>query len=244
MKLIFKTIKIVCLAIFSILACPGFSFSQDQPQDPTSQVQEYTFKIDKLGDATLEVSTKMTQSQWEGFKQGPLVNDPSISKRDMERSMSTYVLEDFKRDIDDMNRTVKMSLKVKAMAAYKGSGNWEFRLGMKNPQVTKLPDNSMMITANANMNGQLVQQIYKVSFPNGASNIQQTTDSFGSTIFTYSYGGGIGSFFTWNNIIGVLLIIFAILIYVRTTKQEAVTLSINKRIANPNPPTPEGGLLP
>ncbi len=170
MKLIFKTIKIACLAIFSILVCSGTSFSQDQPQDPTSQVQEFTFKIDKLGDATEEVSTKMTQSQWENFKQGPLVNDPSISKRDMERSMSTYVLEDFKRDIDDMNRTVKkMSLRGKSiMAAYKGSGNWELKLGMKNPQVTKLPDNSMMITSNANMNGALVQQIWKVSFPSGA----------------------------------------------------------------------------
>ena len=142
-----------------------------------------------------------------------------------------------------MNRTVKMTLTVKAMAAYKGSGNWEFKLGMKNPQVTKLPDNSMMVTTNANLSGQLVQQIWKVSFPSGSSNIQQTSDSFGNAMFTYSYGGGIGSYFAWNNILGVLLIIFAVLLYARTTKQEALTLSINKQIANPNPQTPDR-LLP
>jgi hypothetical protein len=232
MKLIFKTIKATFLAIFCMVVYTGSAFAQD----PTQQVQEFTFKIDKLGDATEEVSTKMTQSQWENFKQGPLVNDPSISKRDLERAMSTYVLEDFKRDIDDMNRTVKMSLKVRAMAVYKGGGNWELKLGMKDPQVTKLPDNSMMITTNANLSGELVQQIYKISFPNGAKDIQQTTDSFGSTLFTYSYGGGIGAYFTWNNIIGVLLIIFAVLLYLRTTKQEALTININKRIANPAPP--------
>jgi hypothetical protein len=238
MKLIFKTIKATFLAIFCMVVYTGSAFSQD----PTQQVQQFTYKIDKLGDAIVEVSTKMTQSQWENFKQGPLVNDPSISKRDMERSMSTYVLEDFKRDIDDMNRTVKMSFTIKAMAAYKGNGNWEFRLGLKDPQVTKLPDNSMMVTTNANLSGELVQQIWKVSFPAGSKNIQQTTDSFGSALFTYSYGGGIGSFFTWNNIIGVLLIIFAVLIYLRTTKQEALTININKRITNPPPPAPD--LLP
>jgi len=239
MKLIFKTIKAVFLTIICMVVYAGPAFSQD----PTQQVQQFTYKIDKLGDATVEVSTKMTQSQWENFKQGPLVNDPSISKRDMERSMSTYVLEDFKRDIDDMNRSVKMSFKVKAMAAYKGNGDWEFRLGLKDPQVTKLPDNSMMVTTNANLSGELVQQIWKVSFPAGSSNIQQTTDSFGSSMFTYKYGGGIGAYFTWNNIIGVLLIIFAVLLYLRTTKQGALTLNINKRIANPPPPAPDG-LLP
>jgi hypothetical protein len=236
----FKKVKAIFLAIFCMVvyACSAFS------QDPTQQIQQFTIKIDKLGDATIELSTKMTQSQWENFKQGPLVNDPSISKRDMERNMSAYVLEDFKRDIDDMNRTVKMSFTVKAMAAYKGNGNWEFRWGGKDPQVTKLPDNSMMVTTNANLSGELVQQIMKISFPAGAKNIQQTTDSFGSALFTYSYGGGIGSYFTWNNIIGVLLIIFAVLIYLRTSKQEAVTLSINKRIASPPPPTPDSGLIP
>jgi hypothetical protein len=232
MKLIFKTIKATFLAAFCIVVCTGSAFSQD----PTEQVQEFTYKIDKLGDATLEVSTKMTQSQWENFKQGPLVNDPSISKRDMERNMSTYVLEDFKRDIDDMNRTVKMSFKVRAMATYKGNGNWEFRWGGKDPQVTKLPDNSMMVTTNANLSGELVQQIMKISFPSGASNIQQTTDSFGTSMFTYKYGGGIGSYFAWNNIIGVLLIIAAVIVYIQAAKQQQaqalLNISINKRIAD------------
>jgi hypothetical protein len=237
MKLIYNTIKITFFAILSLTLLPGTSFSQDL-QDPTQQVQQLTYKIDKLGDATFELSTKMTQAQWEGFKQGPLVNDPSISKRDLERAMSTYVLEDFKRDIDDMNRTVKMTLKVKAMAAYKGGGKWELRLvGMKNPQVTKLPDNSMMITSNANMGGALVQQISKISFPDGASNIQQTSDSFGNSMFTYSYGGGIFSYFTWNNIVGVLLLVAAGLMFSKISKQQPpVNININKQIASPDAP--------
>src|SRR5579862_8203837 len=123
MKPTYKTVKTICLGIFSVFLChiPFFSMAQDV----TNQIQEFTVKIDKLGDAQWEISTKMTQSQWEGFKQGPLVNDPSISKRDMERNMSTFVIENFQRDIDDMNRTVKMTCKVKAFAQYMGDGKWQ-----------------------------------------------------------------------------------------------------------------------
>ena len=189
------------------------AFSQVAAQDPTSQTQEFDIKIDKLGDATLELSTKMNQAQWENFKQGPLVNDPSISKRDMERNMSTYVLEDFKRDIDDMNRAVKISVKLKAFAAYNGNGKWSLMLGTKDPQVTKLSDNSYMSTSNTMMNGLLVQQIYKISFPEGAKDIQQSTDSFGKAIFTYTSGGGVAAIFKWNNIAGALLIIAAVVVF-------------------------------
>lgn len=229
MKHIFKTLSIFCLTLFSILFGTTYSFSQD----PTNQIQEFVVKIDKLGDATWEVSEKMNQSQWEGFKQGPLVNDPSITKRNMERSMSTYLIEDFKRDLDEMNRTVKMSFKVKAMAAYKGGGHWELKLDSKNPQITKLADNGQMMTSNTTINGQLIQQTFKVYFPDGASNIEQSTDSFGKALFTYSSGGGIGALFSWNNIAGILFIIGAVVVFLRINKQKETIININKQIANP-----------
>ena len=230
MKQIFKTIKTTCCIIFLILLCPR-AFSQEAPTDPTDQIMQINVKIDKLGDAQWEMSTKMTQSQWEGFKQGPLVNDPSISKRDMERNLSTYLMEDFKRDIDDMNRTVKMTFKVKAFALYMGDGKWQLGLDSKDPQVTKLADNSYMMTSNSYSNGALVQQIYKVFFPDRASNIQQSTDSFGKAIFTYTSGGGLWSYFTWNGILGVLLIIAAIILFVKMPKN-APGMGTNKQIAN------------
>jgi hypothetical protein len=137
MKHIFKTISICSLALIAVL----FGTKYAVAQDPTDQMQEFIVKIDKLGDATWEVSEKMTQSQWEAFKQGPLVNDPSITKRNMERSMSTYLIEDFKRDLDEMNRAVKMSFTVKAMATYKGGGHWELRLDSQ-----KIPRSQNLLT--------------------------------------------------------------------------------------------------
>jgi len=160
----------------------------------------------------------MTQAQWENFKNSQLMNDPSIAKRNMERSLSTYVLEDFNRTVDEMNRAVKMTFKVKAAAQYNGNGNWTFKLDSKNPQVSKLADNSYMLISNMYVGNALVQQTSKIYFPDGASNIQQTTDSFGKALFTYSKGGGLLSYFTWNNILGVLLIAAAIFLAVRQQK--------------------------
>lgn len=191
-----------------------------QQQDPTEQVQEFTIKIDNLGDADFQVSEKMTQQQWMNFKQGQLANDPAIARRDMQRSMSAYVIEDFKRDMDEMNRTVTMSLKVKAMATYKGNGNWEMKLDSKDPQITKLSDNAFMMTSNKVFGGSLTQQIFKVFFPSGASNIQQSTDSFNKAMFTYKNGGGLAAIFRWNNILGILLILGAIASYMFLGKKD------------------------
>ena len=195
-------------------------------QDPTQMVQTFNIHINDLGDAEMEVSAQMNQQQWLSFKQGQLANDPSIARRDMQREMSAYLIEDFKRELDDMNRTIKMTLKVKAMATYKGNGHWEMRLDSKNPQVTKLADNSYMMTSNTYINGQLVQQVFKVFFPSSAGNIQQSTDAFNKATFTYNDGGGIGSVLTVTNILGMLLIIGAgVSFYLQTKKKGHPALS-------------------
>jgi hypothetical protein len=193
-----------------------------QTADPTQQIQEFNITINDLGDAKYEMSEKMTQTQWEYFKQSPIVNDPSIARRNLQRGMASADIEDFKRDIDDMNRVVKMSLTVKAFATYKGDGKWEMRLDSKDPQITKLADNAFMSISNVMINGQLTQQIYKVYFPSRAYNILQSTDSFDKAMFTYEDGGGLMSMISWNNMLAIVLILVAgALILVNVQKPRA-----------------------
>ena len=227
MKLISNITAAISCATITLIGLTGNSFAQVQAPDPVNLQQTITIKIDNLGDAQWELAQNMTQAQWENFKNSTLVNDPSIAKRDMERSLSTYVLEDFNRTVDDMNRSIKMTFKVKADAEYNGNGNWTFRLDSKNPQVSKLADNSYMMTTNMYFGNALTQQTYKIFFPDGASNVQQTTDSFGKAVFTYSKGGGLMSYLTWNNILGVLLII------------AAVVLAVLQNKPKPTPPQPK-----
>ena len=201
--------------LFTLLA--GYNaICQVTPEDPTSLTQEFVVNIDKLGNATMELTQKMNGSQWENFKASPMYNDPSISRRDFERSMSSYVMDDFKRDVDDMNRSIKLTVKVRSYAQYKGNGQWALKIDSKNPQVTKLTDNSYMMTGNAAMGQMLVQQIYKIYFPSNASDVTQTTDEFGKAIFSYNAGAGFTSYLKWNNIAGILLILAALYFLMKT----------------------------
>jgi hypothetical protein len=215
MKTVYNKIPGNIIIFFFLIIISYSANGQVTPEDPTNLVQEFTVNIDKLGDANMDLTQKMTASQWESFKQAPIFNDPSMAKRDMERSMATYVVEDFKRDVDEMNRSVKLSLKVKSYAQYKGNGHWSFKIDSKNPQVTKLTDNAYMITGNAAIGSALVQQIFKINFPSSASNVTQTTDEFGKAIFTYDAGSGFTSYLTWNNMVGILFILAAVFFLIK-----------------------------
>lgn len=226
MKATYKIIATV-LIFLSLAIIKSNSYSQVTAEDPTSLVQEFTVNLDKLGNATMELNQKMTASQWQIFKSSQIYNDPAMAKRDMERSMSTFVIDDFKRDMDDMNRSVKLTLKVKSYAQYKGSGNWSLKIDSKNPQVTKLTDKAYMITGNAVMGDNIVQQIFKIYFPSGASDVTQTTDEFGKAIFTYNAGRGLSTYFSWNNVVGILLILAAVFLLLKSQmKQKYNTVKV------------------
>ncbi len=209
MKIVFKKLVSLPVMFFIGMLIFGQSYGQVAPDNPTNLVQMFTARIDKMGDADVEVTQKMTASQWEAFRQSPIFNDPSIAKRNMERSMATYVVKDFKRNIDEMDRKVAISLKVIGYSQYKGDGYWAVKIEFKDPQVTKLADNAYMITGNAVMGTSLVQQIVKIYFPAGAKNVEQTTDEFGKAIFSYTLSDGLVAYLKWNNIVGLLFILSA-----------------------------------
>lgn len=220
MKTINKKIAVFLVASLSLTLVTGTLFAQATPEDPTTLVQEFTINIDKLGNANEVLTEKMTASQWGSFKASQIYNDPALSKRDLERSMSTYVIDDFKRDLDEMNRQVTLSLKVLSYVQYKGNGQWSMKIDSKNPQVTKLTDNAYMITGNAVLGNNLVQQLYKIYFPSSAGAVTQTTDEFGKAIFTYNLGGGVVSYMKWNNITGLVLILAALFFVVRNQRSQ------------------------
>jgi hypothetical protein len=225
MKTIYKKIAGSLILSLSLITIAFNSYSQVTPEDPTSLVQEFTVNLDKLGNATMELTQKMNASQWATFKTSQIYNDPAMAKRDMERSMSTYVIDDFKRDMDEMNRQIKLTLKVMSYAQYKGNGQWSLKIDSKNPQVTKLTDNAYMITGNAVMGNSLVQQIFKIYFPGNANDVTQTTDEFGKAIFTYNAGRGITAFLTWNNIVGILLILVAVFFLLKSQKAQKYNIA-------------------
>ena len=224
MKKIFQhQITLLTITLLMIIYQPVNG--QVSSKDPTSLTDEYTIRIDKLGDAQLELTEKLTAAQWQYFKQTPLMTDVSVAKRNLENSMATYDLENYKRDIDEMNRTVKISVTIKSEAQYDGDGKWEVKTDQENPQIEKLTDKEYMISDNISMSGMLVHENYKIFFPDGSKDVQQTTDEFGKTKFTYKLGSESASLMSWNNILGVLLILSSVVFFVRMPKSTPNTSS-------------------
>jgi len=171
---------IMLLLIFSV------KLNAQQQSDPTAVTQEIDYKIDKYGDAVMELRQKMTASQWQNFKASAIAQNPTVFKRDIERSMTTVLLEDFKNDLNEDSRTSVTHLIARSMATYKGNGKWELKLASKAPNITKLSDNVYMITDNMLTNGNIIQQLQKIFFPQYASDVKQDTDNYGNAVFTYT----------------------------------------------------------
>lgn len=175
--------KIILLSLY-VVFCTAANAQMGQA-DPTTLTQEIDYHLDELGDARMELRMKMNAAQWQAFKASPVASNPSVFKRNMEREMSAYVLQDFKTELEEDARASLTTLKAKNTATYKGKGKWEVKLGLKNPNVTAVSDNCYLITGNLASGSGVIHQIQKMFFPEGASDIRQDTDSFGNAIFTY-----------------------------------------------------------
>lgn len=172
-----------------VVAIVFFAFAgrlaAQQQYDPTSVTQEVDYVIDELGDAQMELRMKMTAAQWINFKSSMVAQNPTVFMRNLERSMTGMLLEDFKNELNESSRSSVTKLKARNMATYKGDGKWELKLELKDPNITKISDHVYLLSGNLLSGGGVIQQLQKLFFPTQATNIKQDTDTYGNAIFTY-----------------------------------------------------------
>ncbi|MBP6977915.1 MAG: hypothetical protein PHD61_01820 [Bacteroidales bacterium] len=170
----FLIILFCCLSVTSIVA-----------QGDEQLKQNFLYRIDSLGNATIDVSAKMTASQWQYWEATYGGKNISLFKRDLSRTLSQLYLYDFDYNADEMERSFHVTFKAKGVSRYKGNNEWLAEMGMKDPDFSKLNDNSFLVTTTFNEGGLLIQQNNTIHFPRKASNIKEETDEFGNAIFTY-----------------------------------------------------------
>ena len=200
-------LSIVSYQLIFLFLITGPGLSAQQQFDPTAITQEIDYKIDRYGDARMELRQKMTAAQWQNFKVTAIAQNPTVFKRDLERSMTNWLLEDFKNEMREDSRTSITQITARSMAGYKGNGKWELKLDSKDPNITKISDHVYMITNNLMTGGNVIQQLQKIFFPAGASQIKQDTDNYGNAIFTYTLNVEKSSFniMLWFGIALILL---------------------------------------
>jgi hypothetical protein len=170
-----KTIKIL-INVITLIMITAIYARQSQ--------QKIEMKIDAVGNTLITLSMSMNAMEWQNWS-NTLGNNPAALKREIQRAMPAYILDDFKLEKDDMNRSFKLSLNAYGTCKVDKRGNWILETDQKNAQLTKLTDYKYMLVSSPPELGGTVQQTYIIEFPEQAKDIKTDTDAYGKSIFKF-----------------------------------------------------------
>lgn len=179
--------KKIYLFIASLIV---ISYARVNAQQVDPLKENMTMDIDNIGDGHMQVSMTYNAAQWDNFQKIYGSNAAELLKRQMERSLPAYYLQNWDYKEDAMNRTYSLSFEALGLARIDDNGNWVIDMDQKNPDITKISDRNYALTTTWNSYGVLVQELMKINLPEGAGNISQDKNAFGKAIFTYEMSPG------------------------------------------------------
>lgn len=146
--------------------------------------QKFNMKIDPIGNAVIDISMTMNAQQWDAWN-ATYGNNPAGLKREIERSMPAFFMDDFKLEKDDMNRSFNLSMNAYGVCEVDKRGKWMVDTDQKNAQLTELTDHKYMLVSSPPELGGMVQQTFIIEFPETAKNIKVDTDAYGKSLFEF-----------------------------------------------------------
>lgn len=190
-----KTIKHLFTTILLAVFINGYSQIQ----------QKIDMKVDAIGNSQLTISMTMNAGQWQMWLE-TLGNNPAALKREVERSMPAYFLDDFKLEKNDMERSFVLSLNAYGACKVDKRGNWVLDTDQKNANITTLTEHKYILVSSPPELGGNVQQTFTIEFPEEAHNIKIDKDAYGKTHFKFQMRNSTAGFnvMLWA---GVLLLV-------------------------------------
>lgn len=146
--------------------------------------QKIEMKIDEVGNAKLNISMTMKAQEWQIWNSN-YGNNPSALKRDMERAMPAYFLDDFKLEKDDMNRSYNLSLNAYGVCEINKRGKWIVDTEQKDAQLTELTETKYMLVSSPPEYGGNLQQTFIIELPESAKKIKTEKNAFGKSVFEF-----------------------------------------------------------
>lgn len=178
-----KTLRYTVFALFTLIMCSAHGQMQ----------QKIDMRIDSIGNAKIKIAMTMNAQQWQIWISS-LGNNPAALKKEIERSMPSYFLDDFKLEKDEMNRSFELSLNAYGVCEINKRGKWTVETDQKNANLTELTEHKYMLVSSPPELGGTVQQTFTIEFPGEATNIKVDKDAFGESVFTFEMedpGGGM-----------------------------------------------------
>ena len=201
------------IAALLLLICPFTHLSAQELIKPVKLTVKWT--LTDLGDAQIEASNSMDAAGWDRFKR-MFGNNPDILKRQMERTLSGYFLQNFNYKEDAMNRTWTLSFDALGLSKISSNGSWVVDLNSKNPDITKLSDHNYVLTSNYASEGSLLQEVDYINFPASASDIKQDKNALGKAVCTYTLSPRRGGLPWGVLVLGAILSIVGVFLLLRS----------------------------
>ena len=160
---------------------------------------------------------KMNAQQWQSWS-ATLGNNPAALKREIERGMPAYFLDDFKLEKDEMNRSFSLSLNAYGVCEIDKRGNWTIDIDQENATLTKLSGHKYMMVSSLEEFGGQLQQNYIINLPEKAENIKVDKNAFGRDIFkfkmssTASFEASFTGVSRWG---GLLIVLIGALLFIK-----------------------------
>jgi len=167
------------------LALVLFLFALSEMASAQQSQQNIEMTIDNLGNAKVVMSMTMTAQQWQSWST-TLGNNPAAIKREAERGMPAYFLDDFKLDKDEMNRSFTLSFNALGVCDIDKRGKWTLDVDQENAQLTELSDTKYMFVSSPEEFGGQIQQTYIINLPENAANIKVDKNAVGRDIFKFT----------------------------------------------------------
>lgn len=170
---------------FILYTIVGFFLMATQPIQAQNQIQQQiTMNLDEKGNSEIFVQQKMDAASWQNWI-AYLGNNPAAMKREIQKSMPAFFLEDFKLEKNDMERSYELSLKALGVCKVDKKGRRILETDEKDINLTKLTDSKYMYVNSPMEFGGQVQQTTIINFPENALDIELDRDAYGKTIFTF-----------------------------------------------------------
>ena len=162
----------IVLWAFAIALCGGLSQTWLHAQEAGLAVDR-TYDIDERGDAKIELSFQLSAKQWAQWKD-QFGDHPDLLLRNVKYEMAAAVIDDFSLDKDEVHRNASAKIKARALARYRGDGQFEIQV----PKTMKLVAGSgreWAFTQSQFGQGGLINITERAKLPANAQNAHLTT---------------------------------------------------------------------
>lgn len=170
-RLLMKTHRVFArLIVAAIIGITGQVSLQAQDAVRTL---ERTYEFDEAGNAKVEFNFQLGAAQWAKWKD-QYGDHPDLMLRNVKYELAAAVIDDFSLDKNDVHRKATAKIKARAMAKYRGNGQFEIQVP-KNMKLVSGSGREWAFTSSALEEGGLVNITDRAKLPSKAQNAHLTT---------------------------------------------------------------------